>query len=104
MKKALLIMVILGLALGCATTKDSTKDKDITKWTDQELMDRYNQLDPTSHLATSWVSLAYVSTAKKEEREAIRKELEARGYEYHPGKKEAAFSSDHPEWVKKENK
>ncbi|HMK51394.1 MAG TPA: hypothetical protein VK551_02720 [Thermodesulfobacteriota bacterium] len=100
MRKIFLMVLIVGMVFGCATTKDSTKEMDFTKWTDQELMDRYNKLDPASQLALGVLSAASSSVLGKEERKAIRKELEARGYEYHPEKKQAAFSSDHPEWVK----
>lgn len=101
MKKIFMLVLIFGLVFGCATAKESIKDKDFTKWTDQELMDRYSQLDPSSQLALGVLYAASSKVLAKEEREAIRKELEARGFEYHPEKKQAAFSSDHPEWVKK---
>ena len=113
MKKALLIMVILGLALGCATTKDSMKDKDITKWTDEELMQMHERLDPTTGVVGLMFGAGVIGVAadatlkatKHEQRQAIRQELEARGYEYHPERKDGAFgySGYHPEWEKKQD-
>jgi hypothetical protein len=105
MKKAfcVLVMVILLLSIGCATTKEAKDFSNLKDWPDDELMSWYDRLDPSSGMAVgSWGHTAYAA-GKQDERRAIRQELEARGYVYHPEKKQAAlgYSGYHPEWGKK---
>ena len=103
MKKIFLMVVILGLFFGCATTKVTKDFSNLKDWTDEELMVWHDRLDPVVAYGTAGVAAAGYSATKQEQRRAIRQELEARGYVYHPQEKKSAFgySGYHPEWEKK---
>jgi len=114
MKKIFLMVLILGFVFGCATTKTTKDFSNLKDWTDEELMQMHDRLDPATAVlgfvlaggvvgAAAVAADATIKSTKQDQRRAIRQELEARGYVYCPEKKQGAvcYSEYHPEWEKK---